>query len=262
MTAPPTLSRVQVLELLPCYLCGDLPTHINLAIESMLETDTDLGERLATLRTSRDLCKELLEQRAPELLADPPSQPAPAPLAPVSPPTRATGLVLGVAAAAIVLLAMGSVGQRAPAGEEVGALHTLVSTDDAALIRAESPQALTAALQAAGVSPQLAMAPDLSEMGFQMVGARVLGPHLGTAPGVAVIYEKDGERYVCQIQLVRPTHGLPDDTTEAAGTVLRAYKSENGAVVSWFGGGRWCVFGGPASPEALLAMVGQRITSG
>lgn len=263
-----TLDRQQVLDLLPCYVCGDLPDHVIGAVDAAIETDPTLQDHVHTLRSSREQCIRLLSEAPPPFPFEVDASAAPTE-APAHPPTAldgppgVVGLVLGIAAAAVLFIAVGSATPLPPSGATVGALHAEVSTHDSALITAASPKALAAALGDHGVSPQLAMAPDMSKMGLKLVGARILGPDgPGDAPGVAVVYERDGERFVCQIQLVRPTHGQPHSTDSAGGVVLRAYRTDHGSVVSWFQGGRWCVFGGPAEPVAMLAMVKARMTRG
>ena len=268
-----SLAREQLLDLLPCFVCGDLPPDLIASIDAAVQDDPDLAQRVQALHNSREQCLELLgsapasfDFEVPIHAATPhaPSTPA-APAVATEPTTgpATMGLVLGIAAAAALLVAVGSASTRPPAGQVVGAMHAAVSSQDAALVTADSPRELAAALRDRGVSPQLAMAPDLSAMGFQMVGASILGPdEAGGAPGVAVVYERDGERFVCQIQLARPTYGAPDATDLANGTVLRAYRTDQGAIVSWFGGGRWCVFGGPSEPIAMLELVKARMTRG
>jgi len=259
-----TMDRTRVLDLLPCYLCGDLPDHINASIEAYLDTDLDMKGRLDTLKSSRDLCVELLQTDIPAHFDfEAPPAPAPAPAAPNVPATRPVGLVLGIAAAALLFVSMRSVSPSIDSGTEVGELHTEVSSNDALLLTADSPMALMGVLRDHGVSPQLAMVPDMSAMGFTLVGARILAPDTtGGGPGVAVVYERDGERFVCQIQLQPPTHGAPIATDTAKGVVLRAYRTHSGAIVSWYQGGRWCVWGGPAEPMAMLSMVKMRMTRG
>jgi len=256
-----SLDRAAALQMLPCYVCNDLPADAVAALEALLAEDDDLAVRLEHLRATRDLCVERLLEGAPELAPWPELMPAPAPVAQV-PPTRPWGLLAGLAAAAALALSVAATPPE-PAGPGLVSLHTSVASDDAQLLRAESPAALAAQLRKAGVSPQLAMVPDLSGMGFSLVGVRILGPPgIGTHPGVAVVYEKDGQRFVCQIQLATPTQAAPEATTTAAGVVLRAYSSTDGAVVSWHQGGRWCLFGGPADASELLAMVKKRMTAG
>lgn len=258
-----SLTRTQVLELLPCYVCGDIPPELTAYIDAEVQNDPDLRQRVEALRKSREQCMEQLAATAPPLDFE---QNVPLPVAPTpashEPTASPIGLVAGMLAAALMLLVLGSAASTPPAGMSVGALHAMVTTDDDALIRAPSHAAMVDALQAAGVSPQLAMTHDLSAMGFEMVGVRILGADTGTAPGIAIVYEREGQRFVCQIQLAPPTYGAPSATDVAAGVVLRAYQTEAGAIVSWRDGGRWCVFGGPVSTERLLAMVKMRMTSG
>ena len=257
-----SIDRKAAIEMLPCYVCGDLPADAVAILEDMLAEDPVLAERVQHLRQVRDLCVDRLTETVPDLPEWSAPAAAPASPAPKAPPTRPWGLLAGLAAAAALALSVSTSAPEA-AGPGLVDLHAVVSSDDALLIRAASPQALVAELRQAGLSPQLAMVPDLSKMGFTLIGVRVLGPPgLGAHPGVAVVYEKDGKRFVCQIQLAVPTRSAPEHTDSAAGTVLRAYSSDTGSVVSWKEGSRWCLFGGPVASGELLAMVRQRLTAG
>lgn len=252
-----TIPRETVVALLPCYLCDDLPDHIAAAVEEALATDADLQSRLEALTTGRDACLEALTAVAPELAAWPELD-APAPPHPSVPPTQPWGLAVGIAAA--VLLAITAGRSPAPALERtLAAESTAIASEDGALLRASSPQALAAALRAAGVAPQLAVVPDLSAMGFQLVGARPTASEDSALPGVAVVYERNGERVVCRIHTARPTDSRPDATRTVEGITLRGFEHDSGAVVAWSSGGRWCLFSGPMPLAALLDAVAARI---
>lgn len=255
------LDREAALLLLPCYLCDDLPADVLDALEGLLADDAFLADRLELLRNTRDLCSDRLLQGAPDLTEWGAPAKTARPSLPTTSPTRPWGLLVGFAAAAMVTLFSAAL-LPPPAGNALAALHHAVAGDDARLLRAETPAELVAMVRNAGVSPQLAMVHDLSALGFSLVGVRVLGPlEVGAHPGVAIIYEKDGQRFVCQIQLVPPTTAAPEKTATVAGVVLRAYTSDSGSIVTWHHGGRWCVFGGPVDSDTLLAMVQTRMTS-
>jgi len=255
------LDRATALQLLPCYVCEDLPADATQALEDLLAQDPDLAGRLHLLRSVRELHADRLLKQAPELTGRADALEPALPSVRRVPPRSPWGLAVGFAAATMLTVSA-AVTPPEPAGDTLARLHSSVAGDDALLLRAESPVALVAMLRDAGVSPQLAIVHDLSAMGFSLVGVRILGPPgVGAHPGVAIVYEKNGQRFVCQIQLAAPTSVAPDKTATAEGVVLRAYTGDSGAVVSWNQGGRWCLFGGPADTDALLAMVQMRMTS-
>ena len=76
---------------------------------------------------------------------------------------------------------------------------------------------------------------------------------------MAVVYEKDGKRYVCQIYGAVPTALRPDRVEQVGPVVLRGFERGAQAAVSWSSGGRMCVFSGEAPVEELLAVVRRRI---
>jgi hypothetical protein len=101
------------------------------------------------------------------------------------------------------------------------------------------------------------MAPDLSAMGFALVSARYED---GPRAGVVLTYEKDGQRFHCRIHAGFQTGTVPDAVRVANGVVLRGFEDgAGGSVVSWSGGGRTCLFSGPAPLDDLLAMVAMRV---
>jgi len=277
-----TLDRDIILGLLPCFVCGDLPPAVSEAIAAAVAADPALQAAVAGLRASREACREALLGALPGLdLAV-----APAPLRGVGGPAdggmldgvaadgalpgeagaaRAEaapgaaalwgGLVAGLGAAAAVLI--GVVGVGAAPGPAALAL------DRAERLAAAPPLAPgadpAAALLAAGATPQLAMAPDLSAHGLRLVA---VAPLPGPRPGTAAIYEKDGQRFVCQMIVAAGPPGPPDALREVGRLQLRAYRvgegsSPKGAVVIYDISGMRCLFSGPLPLEALLELVAQ-----
>lgn len=261
-----SFDRSALLHLLPCRLCGDLPDEIVAQVDAALAEDAELRSMYEELELSRDQCAQLLDsamEAVPglaELGVGAPAA-APAPSGPAVPPTRLRGLWLGLAAA--LLLAVGAAAST-PAvpcaryfSAHAAAAQAAASTAPE-LVRGAGP-ALRAALLAAGVEPRLAMAPDLSDQGFTLVGVLPLGTPHG---GVAVVYEKDGKHYVCQIFGAGPAPGQPDAVEAVGGLLLRGYEDGPRSAVSWTGGGRMCVFSGEAPLGDLFAVVRRRVRSG
>lgn len=293
------LDRDTIEALLPCYLCGDLPPGAAAQIDAALAADPSLQRRLDALGHGRDACLEalaLLRSDRPDLgdldltalqaeattrpaveaasdpadpmsetaptaadgaaMSQPPSRPT---AAPPPQPSPLSGLGLGLAAAA-ALLAFGlSQGAAPPAELGFLARHDLAVKADAPLISAaDGPAALTQAFRDAGVPPALAHAPDLSAWGFTLVGGVVSSDQ----PGVSLVYEKGGQRYVCQIYSNLRTHSRPDQTADVFGVAVRGFEGAGRAIVEWSAGGRTCLFSGPGELSALMAVVTDRIQRG
>lgn len=247
------LDRDTILSLLPCYICGDLPPEVAERIAARLDGDAELQARVEQLGLVRTECSGVLAATLAELpelseiLAQvklTPQGSAPAP------PVRLWGLWVGLAAAALLTLGMASAD---PTPREQAFFS--VTTDLGASARAVN--APLAGLLDAGVEPRLAMAPDLSALGFKLL---TVLPLRTPTPGVAAVYEKDGKRYVCQIYADAGAHGIPDEVRTVRGTTLRGYRQGSASIVSWVGGGRLCVFGGEARLDELFAVVSARLT--
>lgn len=247
-----SFERDELLHLLPCHLCGDLPAGVSEQVEEALRDDAELRIMYDTLVVSREECARLLEaarEAVPELAE---LGHAPAPPVPTVPPTRPWGLAVGVAAA--LLLTVGSALQDRQDAVEQGFFDTHVAAVESPALLAGP--GLPVALQAAGVEPRLAMAPDLSAQGFALVGVMPV-----PGGGVAVVYERDGKRYVCQIYAAVPTALQPDRVEQVGPVLMRGFERGEQAAVSWSSGGRTCVFSGEVPVDELLAVVRQRLQS-
>ena len=254
------MDRQTIVALLPCYLCGDLPEEAARAIERALRADPSLRARLDTLQVGREACAEALAAVAPELpglgALDLAALRAPAPAAGgASGSTGASGgplgLLVGLAASAAIVV--GGLSLAEPGAPEL-ALAAAADATGAPGPLAPTPRE---ALLAQGAPPALAMAPDLSAQGFELVGVRF---ERGPRAGVVLTYERDGQRYHCRIHAAFQTGGVPDAVVDAGGVRLRGFERGPGAsVVSWTSGGRTCLFSGPLPLRELLAVTAMRV---
>ncbi|RME20333.1 MAG: hypothetical protein D6798_20715 [Deltaproteobacteria bacterium] len=250
-----TLDRRTLRELLPCYVCGDLPEPIAAQVRELLARDAELAAEARNLEGAQDACRELLLGMADELpdlaalVVAPVLDPPRAPAAPVR-----GGWAL-VAAAVGLLFVLGGVGilSRHPPVDGLLAQHAPFAAGQVDGFIAESdPDALAAALVRAGALPELGAVPDLRPLGLHLLGG---GLATGDRPGTVVVYEKDGQRFVCQMFPGSAPRDMPVATRRVAGRTLRAYVDGDLAVVVWREAGMVCLFSGRAPPETLLAMV-------
>jgi anti-sigma factor RsiW len=249
-----SFDRAELLHLLPCHLCGDLPEGVSDQVEVALREDGELRAMYDTLVVSREECGRLLEaarEAVPEL-AELGQAPPPVHHERTVPPTRPWGLAIGVAAALLLTVAAAVQERQDPV--EQGFFETHAAATQAPELLAGP--GLPGALRAAGVEPRLAMAPDLSAQGFALVGVMPV-----PGGGVAVVYDKDGKRYVCQIYAAVPTSLHPDRVEQVGPVLMRGFERGDQAAVSWSSGGRTCVFSGEAPVGELLAVVRQRLQS-
>ncbi len=252
-----TLPRETVELLLPCYLCGDLPEELLADVGAAIAADPDLRMRLHTLGDGREACRAALQAAAGALpeLGDA-GLPSPN-LPPQSDPGGAAwpGLLAAVAAA---ILLMATFAGAPPQPEELRllAVHRSAVAAGPAFIEATDGARLSAAFRAAGVSPSHAMAPDLSGQGYRLLGGMVNAQR----NGVAVVYEKDGKRFVCQIYAAEVSHSRPDRVRRVRGVTLRGFQQEGASVVAWTAGSRTCLFSGEAPLDTLLAEAAARLS--
>lgn len=263
-----------VRALLPCHVCGDLPPDIGAQVEAALRRHPELQAEADALRSSRRACLEAL--RAVDPLPDLPSfedtlTPVPVlhlpddePEAPPRPPRASpaerawAGLFLGVAAALLLLLGLEHRARPLP-GAGILAEHAAWAEPGAALVRTSDPVALARALREAGVPQHSFRVPDLSAMGMQLVGGAAVAAERGL--GAVVVYERDGQRFVCEFAAHVPAGPTPDLAVRVANRDLLAFETfhRDRAVVVWRDGGLFCLFSGPMAASELLTMVSARL---
>ncbi len=254
-----TLDPVKVRELLPCYVCGDLPEAVAAQVRAILDQHPALAAEARHLERAEDACRELLIGLADDIPNLEPLVVLPvAHVAPVrSAPAR--GWLALAAAAAGLLFVLGGAGllARHPAVDGLLAQHAPFADHSAAgFIDESDPGALAAALVRAGATPSLGSVADLRQFGLELVGG---GLATGDRLGTVVVYEKDGKRYVCQMYNGVAPKDTPVATRSVDGRVLRAYEDGDLAVVVWREAGMVCLFSGHAPPDQLLAMVAAKL---
>lgn len=243
-----SMDRDTARQLLPCFVCGDLPGPVAAQVQAVLDAHPDLQAQADDLRAAEETCRSLVAELAGQV-------PALALLDRAAPPEPlGAGRALLAVAAALLLVVLGAwrLGQHPPV-DGLLAHHQAFATEQAPGFLAETdPHALASALMATRAGPYLGMVSDLSAMGLQVVGGGLTpGDRLGTA----VVYTDGERRYVCQMfGGVAPTD--PPALVEQVGAhTLRVYQVGELSVVVWQEGGMVCLFSGERPPAELLAMV-------
>jgi len=143
-----------------------------------------------------------------------------------------------------------------PVEVDLLAVADTVSAQPAGFIAESDPVALTAALRAQGVIPNLAGVGDLGFLGMRLVGGM---PAPGDLHGAVIVYDRDGALFVCQMYADVGIPGQPVRTLRAAGVELRAFHKGDESIVAWQAPGMTCLFSGPLPTEELLALVADRV---
>ncbi len=107
------MTREEVVGLLPCYVCGDVPADVAAALEAVLAEDPELAALAEQLGVLRGDCEEVLVQAPPmdwgtlgadvELGSDELAAPAPIEQAPLASGTRFIALAFGLTALVVLL---------------------------------------------------------------------------------------------------------------------------------------------------------------
>ena len=210
------MDRSQLVELLPCFVCGDLPPEVMAQVQAAVDADPELAAVVDLLADNNELCRDALVAEAPGGLL----------LERVEAEAGARGwpLVVGLACAAIFALALLLPNQHAelPSFED-DLVHASAATGDLHLDRvdgwvdADSASELEQAFLAQGLTMPMAMVADLSDLGLRVVGG------VAHDQGTVVTYEDaDGTRFDCHMTgvlpvgaeaaevLSAPRDGLPD----------------------------------------------------
>lgn len=244
------MDRNQLIELLPCFVCGDLPAEVMAQVQAAVDSDPELAELVALLGESNDLCRQELAQPAPVGLEVPVED---------DQVTRGWALVVGLACAALFALALLLPHRSAELPEFQDDLtHAVAVTNDLHLDRlegwvaADSAGQLQQAFLDGGLTMPMAMVADLTGIGLEVVGG------VAHANGTIVSYvNAQGDRIDCHMTgvlpvqatatevLAAPTAGKPD---------LQVFDLHGASAVLWQDGDMICVLSTRGDVDALLAV--------
>lgn len=277
------LAGASLVPTLPCYLSDDLPAGWSERVQAALEADPELSRTLDVLSQARGACRAAVQVTAPMMpafgtLMAPPAPPesgarlvpedaafgsevasTPTLLSPAGGRWRSGAVVAALCA---VVLSSGAVTTHlAPAASPGLAYQAVAQLADTEGLpgfhRASDIAELKGALAAAGAAPALVDGVmDLSAQRLALVGGGVVH---GPRRGVAVVYARDGRRFVVQIYPDAGWGGRPDQVVRTRRALLRGFDGGAESVVSWSANGRLWLFSGPESLDRLLAMVAVRM---
>lgn len=259
------MNRETARTLLPDYVAGDLGAAALADVERALADDGDLRALAGQLRREQELvARALAREPSPDVvLATWPTLPV-APAAPVEPkPSRSARLAIVTAAAAAAMLAglfgwwvTGLPGPITPDVPGLARAYVLVDDGELELLDATDPVALEGAFDAAGVPPAVRVVPDLSAIGLRTVGVVILP---GKVPGVAVVYERDGVRYLCQMYRELAATRPAETVVDMGDLRIEAWREGDVSLAAWNAPGMVCVFSARVPLAQLLAVVQERV---
>jgi hypothetical protein len=226
------MERSQLLELLPCYLCGDLPPEAMEQVRLALEADPEALVALGGLRRVQEHCAESLMQGPPPELKW--EEPAPAPSTIGRPWAALAAVAVAVFALGVFLLP--SLSSPVGALVEVSAVHEAEPLSHGSFIAARDARQLEKAFESQGLDPMMAMVADLSHLELQLVGGHVVGN------GTVVVYVDDaGRNFECHMAMDAPS-GEPNRVLSADGQPdLEVYGMGDATAVVWREHGMICV---------------------
>lgn len=239
------MKREDLIAVLPCFVCGDLPPQLMETVRKAVETDPELAAMLADLSVSHGTCQEALRRAAPTLLridvqragAD-----APRPVSAFWPLILALG----------VLLALGGLLRQpgpSPSDVVVAQLDAWVTLDPRAMegfVAGEDASAITAGLRASGAAAPFDRVRDPGVPGLRLVGAAPLAEG-----GLVVLYvDAQGRAFKCvmvrdralPVANVELVPGAPEGKPD-----LRSFAWGGQRAVAWSGQGMLCVLIAPYS---------------
>jgi hypothetical protein len=234
----------------PLEIRWQLPSHVAGDLDSTVEVDAALAAD-AGLRSERDRIAELrrvartaLRRKAPPIARR------------VSRPTGAWGALLGLAAAAAVLVALRAM---APVPDEVALVDVAraVGPQAPGFVATRDPGALMGALMQGGIGPNLAMVGDLKALGMELEGG-MIAP--GSRAGTIVFYRTpDGVLWQCHMYEELGRGGVPVEERVVRGVRMRAFTHGTMSWVVWEENGLVCVLAAEVAPEVALAALTAKI---
>lgn len=251
------MDRNQLIDLVPCYVCGDLPPELMDQVRAAVEADPELAALVEALSQDNDLCRDALGAQAPAGLS---LEAAPA----RDPAMRGWPLVVGLACAAIFALALLLPSTQAdlPAFEDdlvdaVSLAADLHLERADGWVEASSAKELEDAFLAQGLTMPMAMVADLSDEGLFVVGG-VVHEH-----GTIVTYEAaDGTRYDCHMTGVLPFEAQPTQVLEAprqGAPDLQVFDLGVQTAVLWQDGPMICVLVTRGAEDRVVALAKAKV---
>ncbi|MCB9741805.1 MAG: hypothetical protein H6740_04270 [Alphaproteobacteria bacterium] len=241
------MKRDDLLSVLPCYVCGDMPPEARERVRAMVEADPEIAAMVVSLSDSQGTCEEALRRAAPELLRIKQARAERArPVSALWPALLALGVLLSLSSLTHAPTPPPAQAVQAQL-EAWTALHPralpgFVASGDAAK--------LTEAMRAAGVPASLAEVRPVQAEGLRLLGAAPL-----PEGGVVMLYaDAQGYEYRCVRVTERPLPVAGAETLPGApdqAPALRSFAWRGAHAVAWRSRGALCVLISEA-PRALV----------
>jgi anti-sigma factor RsiW len=260
----------EAIQLLPCYVSGDLPPEIMAELDQVVTQDPELAQLADQLReqnerTMRALCSDVPDAILSAWNLDD-AGPLPDTVEEPTPRHSGTPFLITVAAlAAAVLLAVvlaWSIGpdQQTPASvESVAYAHEIAMNGQLEALSPMDTLALGRAFAAAGVPSRIRDVPDLTDLGLEPEAVYIVP---GQPPGSAVRYRSAETEYLCQMWLGMDIPGRGVVQSEIGDVQLHGYQSDGLSLVMWNEGNLLCIMSADVPLDDLLALAERRVASG
>lgn len=245
------MSREELLELLPCYLCGELPPQVMNQVRQELDADPELLEILDSLETSQRECGQALQGAPPPSIgwAEPQEPSA------VSRPWAALA-TLAVALFALGVWLLPSITPPEGVLAQVAETHQAAPEKHPGWIAESQPRQLADAFEDQGLSPMMAMVADLSALELMLVGGHVVGA------GTVVVYEDaEGRRFECHMAMDGPTGDAVQVLSADGKPDLEVHRIGASTAVVWREQGMVCVLVSTAH-DAVVVLAQVKVWKG
>lgn len=264
------MTREEAIELLPCYVSGDLPADQTAALEDLVVRDEEVRRLAERLRVQHERAVAALCARAvPDELTRQwrgeveDTEEVPTAQA-VSSRTPFLLTVLAVAAAA--LIALGLTWTLGPGMPHVASIpsvvyaHRTVMAGQLPSVDPADPEALSRAWDAADLPPGLRSVADLSHLGLTITAVHLVP---GQPPGAATRYrDASGQEILCQRWLGLTVPERASVVRDVDGLRLHGFQADEVALVMWQEGEVLGVMSGEMPLERLTDLVARRVGSG
>lgn len=264
------MTRDQAIQLLPCYVIGDLPADAAASVEATLEEHADLHALVDQLRDQNErsvrvLCGgeiplELIDAWADE---EPPEIPILPPPGAERPAGRASLAIAGMAMAVAAMLMIALAWSLGPRTGPVASVPSVVYAHETAMdgrLQALDPSdraALERAFVVAGVPAQARVVPDLTQLGWTTEAVYILP---GQPPGSAIEYRVGDLRLLCQMWVGLDEPRRSEMTRQVADVQLDGYHADGVSLVMWHVGEMLCVMTADIPLDQLMALVERRVS--
>lgn len=245
------MSREELLDLLPCYLCGELPPQVMNQVRQALDADPELLEILDSLDVSQRECGEALQGTPPSEIgwAEPRRSSA------ISRPWSGLA-VLAVAVFAFGAWLLPSMDPLEGLLVQVAETHQSAPDQHPDWIAQRQPRQLAQAFEDQGLSPMMAMVADLSSMDLELLGGHVVGG------GTVVVYEDaQGRRFECHMAMDGPTGEAAQVLSSDGKPDLEVHRIGDATAVVWREQGMVCVLVSTAH-DAVVALAQAKVWKG